>query len=67
MGRYRIGVGMAVAAHGNGVFGVHPDTTGIILRMNEDGTVILSSGCCDIGNGSTSSRASWRRRSLASP
>ena len=53
-GRYRIGVGMAVAAHGNGVFGVHPDTTGIILRMNEDGTVILSSGCCDMGNGSVS-------------
>lgn len=53
-GRYRIGVGMAVATHGNGVFGVHPDTTGIILRMNEDGTVILSSGCCDMGNGSVS-------------
>ncbi|MBU5434137.1 molybdopterin-dependent oxidoreductase [Pseudoflavonifractor sp. MSJ-37] len=53
-GRYRVGVGMAVAAHGNGVFGVHPDTTGIILRMNEDGTVVLSSGCCDMGNGSVS-------------
>lgn len=53
-GRYRIGVGMAVAAHGNGVFGVHPDTTGIILRMNEDGSLVLSSGCCDMGNGSVS-------------
>lgn len=53
-GRYRVGVGMAVANHGNGVFGVHPDTTGIILRMNEDGTLVLSSGCCDMGNGSVS-------------
>ncbi|NCE63959.1 xanthine dehydrogenase family protein molybdopterin-binding subunit [Pseudoflavonifractor sp. 524-17] len=51
-GRYRIGVGMAAATHGNGVFGVHPDTTGIILHMNEDGTVVLASGCCDMGNGS---------------
>ena len=53
-GRYRIGVGMAVGDHGNGVFGVHPDTTGIILRMNEDGSLVLSSGCCDMGNGSVS-------------
>ena len=51
-GRYRIGVGMAVAAHGNGVFGVHTDISGIILKMNEDGTVVLSSGNCDMGNGS---------------
>ncbi|MEG2037743.1 MAG: molybdopterin cofactor-binding domain-containing protein, partial [Ruthenibacterium sp.] len=53
-GRYRIGVGLAAAAHGNGVYGVHPDATGIILKLNEDGTAVLFSGCCDMGNGSVS-------------
>lgn len=51
-GRYRVGVGMAVAAHGNGVFGVRPDTTGIMIKLNEDGSGTLYSGCCDMGNGS---------------
>lgn len=50
--RFRIGVGMAAAAHGNGVYGVRPDTTGIIIKMNEDGSAVLYSGCCDMGNGS---------------
>ena len=40
-GRYRIGVGMAAATHGNGVYGVCPDTTGVILKMNEDGSVVM--------------------------
>lgn len=66
-GRYRIGVGMAVADHGNGVFGVHPDTTGIILRMNEDGTVVLSSGCCDMGNGSVSLQGQFVSEILGIP
>ena len=55
-GRFRIGVGMAVAAHGNGVFGVRPDTTGVMLKMNEDGTVVLFSGVCDMGNGSVTTQ-----------
>lgn len=50
-GRYRIGVGMAVGVHGNGLFGILPDTTGVILKMNEDGTVVLNTGSCDMGNG----------------
>ena len=50
-GRYRVGVGMAVAAHGNGVFGVHTDISGVILKMNDDGTLVMSSGSCDMGNG----------------
>ena len=53
-GRYRVGVGMAVAAHGNGVFGAHTDISAIFLHMNEDGTLVLSSGSCDMGNGSVS-------------
>lgn len=53
-GRYRIGVGMAVAAHGNGVYGVRPDTTGIILKMNEDGSIVLFTGTNEMGNGAVS-------------
>lgn len=55
-GRYRIGVGLSVAAHGNGMFGVVPDTTGIALKMNEDGTVVLFTGVSDMGNGSVTTQ-----------
>lgn len=54
--RYRIGVGMAVAAHGNGVFGVKPDTTGVIIKMNEDGTAVMFTGVSDMGNGSVTTQ-----------
>lgn len=53
-GRWRIGVGMAAAAHGNGVFGVRPDTTGVMIKMNEDGSAVFFTGVCDMGNGSVS-------------
>lgn len=55
-GRYRIGVGMAAAAHGNGVFGVRPDTTGVILKMNEDGSLVMYTGVSDMGNGSVTTQ-----------
>ena len=51
-GRFRRGVGMAVGLHGNGMFGAHRDFTCLTLKMNEDGTAILSSGTHDMGNGS---------------
>lgn len=51
-GRYRIGIGMAVAAHGNGLYNIMPDTTGIIIKMNEDGSATLYTGVSDMGNGS---------------
>ncbi len=47
----RIGVGMSVAVHGNGVYGVRHDTCGITLKMNEDGTVVMFTGNHDMGNG----------------
>lgn len=50
-GRYRVGSGFAVAVHGNGVYGVRPDTSGIMLKMNEDGSVTLYTGNHDMGNG----------------
>ena len=56
-GRYRIGVGMAAATHGNGVYGVCPDTTGVILKMNEDGSVVMFTGVSDMGNGSVTTQA----------
>ncbi len=50
-GRFRIGVGMAVGVHGNGIFGVLPDTCGVILKMNEDGTLSMFTGVSEMGNG----------------
>lgn len=56
-GRYRIGVGMATASHGNGIYGVMPDTTGIILKMNEDGTITLITGVSDMGSASITTQS----------
>ncbi|MEA4812054.1 MAG: molybdopterin cofactor-binding domain-containing protein [Anaerolineaceae bacterium] len=50
-GRYRLGVGMAVGVHGNGMYGVIPDTCGVFLKMNEDATLSLISGVSEMGNG----------------
>ena len=50
--RYRVGIGMAIAPHGNGIYGVMPDTTGIMLKINEDGSLALFTGVSDMGNGS---------------
>lgn len=55
-GRYRIGMGMAMASHGNGIYGVMPDTTGIIIKMNEDGTATLLTGVSDMGSGSVTAQ-----------
>ncbi len=55
-GRFRVGVGLATAAHGNGMYGVIPDSTGVILRMNEDGTAGFTTGVSDMGNGSVTSQ-----------
>lgn len=55
-GRYRIGVGMAAAAHGNGMYGVCPDTTGVIIKMNDDGSASMMTGVSDMGNGSVTAQ-----------
>lgn len=47
------GIGMAIGAHGNGVFGAHRDYTSLILKLNEDGSLILITSVHDMGNGST--------------
>lgn len=51
-GRYLVGVGMAAAPHGSSLFGVMPDTCGVMLKMNEDGSLTLFTGVSDMGNGS---------------
>jgi len=50
-GRYLYGKGMSVACHGNGIFGVDRDMTACTLRMNEDGTVLLSVCSHEMGSG----------------
>ncbi|MEN6523961.1 MAG: molybdopterin cofactor-binding domain-containing protein [Anaerolineaceae bacterium] len=49
-GRYRIGVGLAVGVHGNGTYGFRTDTQGMILKMNDDGTVVLFTSSHEMGN-----------------
>ena len=34
-----------------------PDTTGVILKMNEDGSVVMFTGVSDMGNGSVTTQA----------
>jgi CO/xanthine dehydrogenase Mo-binding subunit len=50
-GRYRRGVGVAVGAHKNGMFGAFPEASSMSLRMNEDGTFELSASLHDPGCG----------------
>jgi CO/xanthine dehydrogenase Mo-binding subunit len=49
-GRYRIGVGLGVGVHGNGTYGFRTDTQGMIIKMNDDGTVVLFSSSHEMGN-----------------
>ena len=49
--KYYRGVGMAIGAHGNGVFGAHRDVITLTLKLNEDGTATLITGVHDMGNG----------------
>lgn len=50
-GNYLRGIGMAIGAHGNGVFGAHRDVVTLTLKLNEDGTLTLLTGAHDMGNG----------------
>lgn len=49
--RYKIGVGMAAASHGNGIYTVMPDKTSLILKLNEDASAVLFTGVSDMGSG----------------
>lgn len=55
-GDTRVGVGLAVACHGSGMFGAHPDLSCVMIKMNYDGTCVLYSPCQDMGNGSISTQ-----------
>jgi CO/xanthine dehydrogenase Mo-binding subunit len=54
---WKRGIGMAIGAHGNGVYGAHRDVTTLSLKINEDGTLVLYTGAHDMGNGSVSLQA----------
>lgn len=55
-GRYLIGVGMACGSHGTSMFPFMPDITGITIKMNEDGTIVFTTGTSDMGNGSVTTQ-----------
>ncbi len=50
-GRYRHGVGVALALHGTP--GVQSDTSGAMLKLNEDGSFDVVTGASDSGSGSS--------------
>ncbi|AET67789.1 aerobic-type carbon monoxide dehydrogenase, large subunit CoxL/CutL-like protein [Desulfosporosinus orientis DSM 765] len=54
-GRFRKGVGLACAAHKNGMFGGFPEHSTMILKMNEDGSFILNTGLHELGCGTITS------------
>lgn len=54
--RFRIGVGVACGSHGTSMFPFMPDVTGITMKMNEDGTIVFTTGTSDMGNGSVTTR-----------
>jgi CO/xanthine dehydrogenase Mo-binding subunit len=53
----RIGVGIGVGAHGNGMFGVKPDLTAIIIKMNEDGSLVFYTGTHEMGTSAVTTQA----------
>lgn len=53
--RYRRGVGLACAAHKNGMYGGFPEHSTMTLKMNEDGSFILNTGLHDLGCGTITS------------
>ncbi len=55
-GKYFLGTGLAVGAHGNGCFGAHRDQICLMLKMNEDGSCVLYTGTHDMGNGSVTTQ-----------
>lgn len=56
-GRYRMGVGLGVGAHGNGMYGVKADLTAIIIKMNEDGSLIMYTGTHEMGTSAVTTQA----------
>ncbi len=54
-GRFRRGVGLACAAHKNGMYGGYPEHSTMTLKMNEDGSFILNTGLHELGCGTITS------------
>ena len=67
VGRYRIGVGIGVGAHGNGMYGVKADITGLMLKMNCDGTCVLFTPSNEMGNSSVTLQKQMVAETLGMP
>ena len=59
---FRLGMGLAVSAHISGLL-----ATGAIVRMLEDGTVLLNTGAVDLGQGSNTALTQICAQSLQVP
>jgi 4-hydroxybenzoyl-CoA reductase subunit alpha len=49
-GRFRRGIGMGVSAYFGGAL-IYPNSSSVIVKMNDDGTVTMLTGALDIGQG----------------
>lgn len=65
--RYLTGVACSVAPHGSSLFGIMPDTCGVMVKMNLDGTISLFTGVSDMGNGSNTTQAMLVSEELGIP
>ncbi len=52
---YWYGASLALGIHGNGMYPVHTDLTTMGLKLNMDGSLILSTGTVDMGTGANTS------------
>ncbi len=53
--RFKRGVGMACATHGNGYHGAYPDFINMSLKMHADGKLVLNAALHDLGCGTVTS------------
>jgi CO/xanthine dehydrogenase Mo-binding subunit len=51
-GGWKRGIGMAIEAHGNTLFGAHRDIMALSMKANPDGTFVYYTGAQEMGNGS---------------
>ncbi len=49
-GRYRRGIGIGVSSYFGGSL-IYPNSSSVVVKMNDDGTAILLTGAMDIGQG----------------
>lgn len=50
-GRFKTGIGVACGTHGNGYYGAYPDFIDLVIRINDDGSILIKGAFHDQGCG----------------